>query len=182
MPETQWQDSAQAVLSPTLRTSSRPHLSRNSLPHLLPQVGNTAASDSVQRGASSPTARKGVEAKRSFKVLESWVAKVETVDEVAGTFAASIASEQFTGTRELADFTFDELSEDDRSLVQQGAIFYWSVGYQIDDYGGRSTSSVVRFRRVRHWKPKEIEAARQRASEYTNWFLGEGKVADGNAA
>jgi hypothetical protein len=122
---------------------------------------------------TAPESDKAVDTRSSFKVLESWVAKVDEVDRDAGVFTAIVASDRFADTRELAEFSFDEISEDDRALIVPGAIFYWSVGYSVNEYGERSTASVVRFRRVRRWKPKQIQAAKARAAKYTDWFLGE---------
>lgn len=174
MVDTQSVQPLQRVAASTARVLPEPRRARAAVvPELLPQSGNTTPSGQIDIPKTAPIRKPATESLKSFKVLESWVARVETVDLEAQTFTALVSSEIHTGTREAAEFTFDEISEDDRALIQAGAIFYWSVGYQIDEFGGRSTASVVRFRRVHHWRPKEIREARARASEYADWFLGD---------
>lgn len=46
------------------------------------------------------------------------------------------------------EFLFTEVSSGDLSLCQLGALFYWSVGFDVKEGGQRSRSSVVSFRRL----------------------------------
>lgn len=105
-----------------------------------------------------------------FRALESWVGRVTEVE--ADQFIALVVSDKRNETTETAEFTFDEISDDDRSLVKVGALFYWSIGYQINEFGGRITASTLRFQRIRHWTRKEMELAKVKAAEYSDWFLG----------
>lgn len=47
-----------------------------------------------------------------------------------------------------AQFDLDDLSYSDRRLCEPGALFYWSIGYDVKDGGQRSRSSVIAFRRL----------------------------------
>ncbi|MCV0439292.1 MAG: hypothetical protein K5880_11710 [Hydrogenophaga sp.] len=106
----------------------------------------------------------------AFIPLESWSGKIEEVDLKSRTYTATVISHD-NGAQESAEFGFDEISEDDLELVEPGAMFYWSVGYQIDIYRRRSTASVIRFKRIRHWTRKELEQATANASDDLAWFL-----------
>lgn len=152
-------------------------------PTLLPEVGNKASSmstlqvnrvqDSVQKlqmaKATAPVGNPQPLA--SFKSLESWDGRVIEVDEKNRKFTAFVVSEKNPSQRESAEFTFDEISDDDKFLVKSGGMFYWSVGYQINEFGGRSTASVLRFKRIRHWTRKELELANERVVAYADWFV-----------
>lgn len=169
--DTQSTDAMQACLaSPTLKTEGDVHIPRRS--ELLPLVGNTGTVGKLNPERTLP--RKWDETHGSFKTLESWVGKVITVDREAKQFTALANSDRQQTIQEQAEFSFEEISEDDASLVQPGAIFYWSVGYLVNEYGGRSTASVIRFRRLRHWTRKELVAAKARAAGYADWFVSKG--------
>ena len=150
----------------------------NASVNLLPEVGNYSSSPISSLPATISTTAIKTKAHTennftefvSFKSLESWVG---CVSEVGGNlFTATVISDKHPGTRESAEFSFDEISEDDRGLVHEGAIFYWSVGYQVNEFGGRFTASILRFQRLRHWSRKELELAKARSDTYSDWFLG----------
>lgn len=105
----------------------------------------------------------------TFRTLEQWVGTVTAVDPSLGIFAARVVSSTHDQD-ELAEFAIDEVSEDDHPLITEGAIFYWSVGYEIAVSRQRSTVSTIRFRRVHLWKRSNIEAALNRAESLTTWL------------
>ena len=106
----------------------------------------------------------------TFRPLEQWTGSVESVDREARTFVARVISSSQVRD-EFADFTFDEVSDDDHELINEGSLFYWSVGYEIAASKQRSTVSTVRFRRVHVWKRPQIEKALIRAKSLTAWLL-----------
>ena len=168
-----------AVLQPDFGRSNI-----NPSPSLLPELGNRATA----LGTLQVTRIQDPELKRqlrnatisvdapqpitSFKSLESWDGRVVEIDAANRKFIAIVVSDRHSETRETAEFTFDEISDDDQSLVKPGAMFYWSVGYQINEFGGRMTTSVLRFKRIRHWTRKELDIAKARAADYSDWFVG----------
>lgn len=105
-----------------------------------------------------------------FKALEQWTGCVDAVSADRSTFTAVLVSKDKSIEGETGEFTFLELSEDDRALVEVGAIFYWSIGYQEEPSGYRCTASAIRFRRLPVWRDKELSAARQRARARMTWF------------
>ncbi|MGH9875710.1 MAG: hypothetical protein ACRD9S_24905 [Pyrinomonadaceae bacterium] len=162
--------------------SEKPKVTASHL--LLPEVGNRRSSlgtleisrvpeRALNKLLDKKTGPLGIvpQARTSFKALESWVGRVMEVDQNNSNFTAMVISELHSETREVAEFTFEEISEDDQSLVKPGAMFYWSVGYQINEFNGRSTASTLRFKRLRHWTRKELEHAEVRAEEYSDWFV-----------
>ncbi len=81
-----------------------------------------------------------------FIVHESWEGVVEEV--CATFFYAQLASLTQRGLRERAEIYLSEVSPPDRELLQEGAVFYWSVGYEDSPAGTRARKSAVRFRRL----------------------------------
>jgi hypothetical protein len=116
-----------------------------------------------------PLSREGEEVV-AFQLLEAWTGLVEEVNTEMRVFDAQVASENHPGIRESAEFTFDEISQDDLELIRSGAIFYWSIGYQIDKFGRRSTQSSLRFKRGKFWTRKEKEQAEKNPVIDLQWL------------
>ena len=76
-----------------------------------------------------------------FRVLESWMGKVAQV--ANGQFTALVISDKHPEVSETAEFTFEEISEDDRSIVKVGA---YSTGQLVI----RSMSMVVELQLPRY--------------------------------
>jgi hypothetical protein len=92
-----------------------------------------------------------------FRVLHHWEGTVLEVS--AQGFRARLAElgpENEKNVDEYADFSFESVSDDDRSLAVVGAIFYWFVGYRIENSGQRNTWSTIRFRRLPRWTEREL--------------------------
>jgi hypothetical protein len=62
-----------------------------------------------------------------------------------------------------AEFSFDEVSKGERSLVLEGAIFYWNIGYYDDPTGQRRRVSEIRFRRLPAWHAADLRNAAREA-------------------
>jgi hypothetical protein len=61
-----------------------------------------------------------------------------------------------------AEFSFNEVHDEDKSFIMPGSIFYWTIGYK-EDRGQRIRASMIRFRRLPAWQREEIEAAKRSA-------------------
>jgi hypothetical protein len=89
--------------------------------------------------------------KRGFAPAYQWEGVVE---EINGTgFRARLVpyeeGEANAGKVEYADFDYDDLAdESDVQLVEEGAIFYWTVGKSRNLAGTLTNTSLLRFRRV----------------------------------
>jgi len=102
--------------------------------------------------------------KNAFISLQKWCGAVV---EVRGSeFDAELRDQtDRTRPRELATFALDEISDGDRSLLQVGAVFYWSIGYEVTPAGQRNTVSTIIFRRLPAWTKREIEAVQKESQE-----------------
>jgi hypothetical protein len=119
--------------------------------------------DSIRKfRAGEPRDR--VAPRSSFEPLQEWEGYVISME--GGEFIARLldVTAEATSETEQAKFSLDDVSDDDRSLVQIGAIFRWSVGYEKNVSGTRCKKSALVFRRLPIWTKKEIEDSRKKAS------------------
>lgn len=70
------------------------------------------------------------------------------VIERMGTYFIAEVIDLDNEERAMVEFDFAELTPSDVDLCEPGALFYWSVGYDIRESGQRSRSSVILFRRL----------------------------------
>lgn len=83
--------------------------------------------------------------KRRFIALSKWEGAVlERFDTYFTAEVIDLKSEE----RAMADFDLRDLADSDVPLCEPGALFYWSIGYEIKESGQRSRVSMVRFRRL----------------------------------
>lgn len=99
----------------------------------------------------------------SFEPIQEWEGYVVSLG--GGGFLARLldrTAELLVETEE-AEFSFEDVSEDDLSLIEPGAVFRWSVGYEKKVTGVRQKISSIVFRRLPIWTAKELDLARVKA-------------------
>lgn len=85
-------------------------------------------------------------------------------------FTAKLVDLEHKAPNEIADFPFDEISDDDKSLLKEGSVFYWNIGFKLLPTGQKERSSLIRFRRLPAWSRREIESAHKKAEELASLF------------
>ena len=95
--------------------------------------------------------------------LQKWEGVVMEVEK--DIFHARLLDLTEKNPEEETDFLFEEVSEDDRSLIKPGAVFYWSLYYLTTRTGQIIKSSIVKFRRLPAWTETEIRRAKEQAAE-----------------
>ncbi len=98
--------------------------------------------------------------RESFLDLQKWEGHV--LDVLKETFLARLIVTQGEGPDQEAEIYLEEVDEDDRRLIQPGAIFYWTVGY-LDRPSGRMRASILRFRRLPRWTTDDLMRAEAEA-------------------
>jgi hypothetical protein len=88
-------------------------------------------------------------------MLQQWEG---TVTKVAHDEFSAVLRDLTQPTRpeEQASFPFEQVPDADGSLVVPGAVFYWSIGYEVTLTGTRKTVSMLRFRRLPAWSRSEL--------------------------
>jgi hypothetical protein len=103
---------------------------------------------------------------RDIQILQHWEGVVREVG--SGEFTADLTSLIKIDPLEVTgEFSFDEVSDADRPLVEPGAVFYWAIGYDKSPAGQITRVSEIRFRRSPEWNARKLEAVR---SEAEQWF------------
>jgi len=76
-------------------------------------------------------------------------------------------NEEVNTTYEVAEFDFEEVSPSDLSLLNLGAVFYWSIGYEMKN-GQLTKRSSIRFQRLVTWSETEYDIALEKAECFLN--------------
>ncbi|NKC16742.1 MAG: hypothetical protein GKR94_32475 [Gammaproteobacteria bacterium] len=113
---------------------------------------------SAQRRSSSKSAER----------LEGVV--LEVLDD---SFIARLVDLNGQAPDEEAEILLDEITDEDRILVQAGSVFYWCIGYHTDASRQVRRQSIIRFRRLPTWTKREIQQAKREA-QATSQKLGWG--------
>ena len=113
--------------------------------------------------------RRSRESLSHFSKTQRWIGHVSKTGKT--DFEAKLEDLTNPGTYEIGEFDMDEISPEDRPLVQRGATFYWSIGYSHDN-GQISRKSLIRFQRILKWEEADMDSAADRArrlGQNLNW-------------
>ncbi|MBI5478903.1 MAG: hypothetical protein HY906_08610 [Deltaproteobacteria bacterium] len=104
-----------------------------------------------------------------YQLLQQWEG---VVNEVHGhEFTARLRDVVAPANPEKqATFELEQVHREDLALVQQGAVFYWTVGYRIEPHGQKKLESLIHFQRLPAWTRSELTRARQLAAEFDVFF------------
>ena len=92
--------------------------------------------------------------------LNEWEGVVETINPDGQTFNARVQDKtNVERPEELAVFYVDDVSEDDRQMLTNGAIFRWVIGKRTNAFGTVERTSRLIFRRMPAYSEQAIKAA-----------------------
>jgi hypothetical protein len=92
----------------------------------------------------------------SLQPLQEWEGYVTSIGEDTFTgHLVDVTARQRT-EQEAADFPISDLSDDDRKLLEVGAVFRWVIGYQRSSGGTKRRVSQVTFRRMPAWSRRDL--------------------------
>jgi len=104
--------------------------------------------------------------KEYFKALQKWKGVVVEVRQ--DTFLAQLVSIDENSSQE-AEIYIEEVGQEDRTLIESGAVFYWTIGY-LNKPSGTLGASIIRFRRLPTWTKRELEVADAKANDLRELF------------
>jgi hypothetical protein len=139
----------------------------------LPPVQQELFPTAMLQTAPAPTlaAAAAVERRRTPRQMISHHWECTVVHIGAHSFTATLRSLRDPSDSEKeAEIPLEAVTPDDLELLQPGAIFYWTIGYDISPSGTRKRASEVRFRRLPAWTKKDVERIRSRATELFELF------------
>lgn len=105
-----------------------------------------------------------------YTLTQTWLGTVTEMTE--GGFVARLEDLDQGGTHEIAEFFNEEISRDDLSLKNVGAVFYWSLGY-ANTKGSVEKKSMIRFQRLPKWTESDFDTALDKANaqaKVTKWL------------
>lgn len=106
-----------------------------------------------------------------LKKSQRWKCIVVQIEgEVFKARLEDLTSDDDDSTYEIADFSTEEVSPSDLELLSIGAVFYWSVGYEMNN-GQISKQSIIRFQRLVKWSEDEFDEAIDRAKTLSENLL-----------
>ena len=98
------------------------------------------------------------------RVLQQWEGVV--TDVTNDSFFADLQDlSDSSHPLEVVEIPIDEVSEDDRPLLVEGAVFYWSIGHETSAGGTLRRMSEIRMRRMPRWTKRDIQNVAKRAEE-----------------
>ncbi len=110
--------------------------------------------------------------KERIKVLQQWEGIVTAVTD--DSFFAELQDlGDVSQPLEIVEILIAEVPEEDRSLLVEGAIFYWSIGYETSLGGQLKRISEIRMRRTLRWTKRALQRASKRAEELVELHSGQ---------
>jgi len=91
-----------------------------------------------------------------------------------GSFVARVIDRtEPSNTDELVTFELDEVSPEDKKLVQPGASFYWTIGVERSPAGQIQNIDRVMFRRLPGWRASSVRDAEREAGSIAELLFSE---------
>jgi len=106
--------------------------------------------------ANPPSSRKSF-----YTKTQKWVGYVTEIKRES--FNAKLTDLTTKGTNENTEFDFDEITDEDKKLIQVGSAFYWSIGYLHSENGQITKESLIRFQRAVEFTNEDNDEALERA-------------------
>lgn len=104
-----------------------------------------------------------------YELLQLWEGYVLSVSD--NEFQARIIDKTIPeNPEEEVVLPIKEVTEEDIKLLEEGAVFYWSIRYVDRPGEGRSRDSLIRLRRLPSITRKEIEIAKSEAKNLAALF------------
>jgi hypothetical protein len=139
---------------------------------IINELKSTKGMDLIIDGQSfvSPPAVKSLPTPERMQILQKWQGTVWSIDEVLNEFTAQIVDKTNPDNPiELVTISNDELSNQSLSLLNVGAIFYWSIGYELKGATKKKTS-VIHFSRLKNFSSRHITEAKEYGQELEELF------------
>lgn len=130
-------------------------------------IENKSVNELLNNTWKSPVKKTFVFQPRSeFITWQKWEGVVMEI--LSETYIARIYDLDGDRDEEEVELYKSELSNDDSELLKEGAIFYWSIGYEESPSKQRRKSSVIKFRRMPAWRRKDISKFQENAQKLTH--------------
>jgi hypothetical protein len=101
----------------------------------------------------------------SLTALQEWEGHVIGIGK--NTFLARLTDLSIGACRadEEVELLIEDLSDDDKAILEPGRVFRWAIGYQRSRSGSKKRVSHIVFRRLPQWTRRELNQARKEGQE-----------------
>ena len=107
--------------------------------------------------------------KGSFKMLQQWEGRV--VETRGSEFTAIITDKTNPDVEDqFVTVHTEDITPNEVSLIEPGAVFYWSIGFFDYPGRGRSRESRIRFRRLMGPSKADIARSEKIGKEFAEFF------------
>ena len=107
--------------------------------------------------------------KGSFKMLQQWEGRV--VETYGSEFTAIITDKTNPEVEDqLVTVDTEDITPNDVTLIEPGAVFYWSIGFFDYPGRGRSRESRIRFRRLMGPSKADIARSEKIGKRFAEFF------------
>jgi hypothetical protein len=100
-----------------------------------------------------------------FEVLKNWEGVVTAVERKSFFAMARLVDSELDRAEDELEIDFDNVLSSERSLVQEGAVFYLTVGKRYPEGGRPEKVTKLIFRRMPRWSTGDIERAKATAED-----------------
>lgn len=107
-----------------------------------------------------------------FTLLQEWEGYVISINDDEFTASLLDLTKGKNIEQEEADFSIDDLTQDDKKLLKPGAVFRWIIGYRSIG-GTKERISKIVFRRMPQWTAKDLQTAQAKAKEISHTIVWE---------
>lgn len=114
-------------------------------------------------GKEAPSTTPQSPASRSLQPLQEWEGYVTEVKKDSFIARLIDVTKGASTEGEVAEFSLSEIREDHLSLIVEGAVFRWVIGYLRSVSGEKQRISDLVFRRLPAWTKRDIDAAKTKA-------------------
>jgi hypothetical protein len=91
-----------------------------------------------------------------------------------GSFVARVSDRTNpSNSDELVTFELEEVSPEDKKLVQPGAAFYWTIGVEQSPARSIRNVEILSFRRLPSWSASSVREAEHEANEIAQLLFSE---------
>lgn len=146
----------------------RPYEFLHSIPGITDPKSDSESNEStlklanpIANGAFQTARNQADRIQSSFVAEQEWQGYVTSFDDQF--FYARLLDLTTQGVEEDAQFEIEDISTNHRSLLKEGAIFRWSIGYERLMGGTKRRISSIVFRRLPAWTKKELEESLKEA-------------------
>jgi hypothetical protein len=101
-------------------------------------------------------------------VLKKWNGHILSIN--GEEFTAMLVDGENESLNMEATFTIDEVSEGDRDLIAEGALFDWVIGRQRMTHGQIVNNDFLIFRRFPMWKKTDLEKKSVVVDSFNEWL------------